>query len=499
MDRTSVTTADWPVVLTIHGIRTTGDWQRELTDVLTRHGFRHVPLGFGFFGALSLLIPWSRSRKVEWFRGIYSEKFASAKHPPSVVAHSFGSYIVANAMLKYDDICFDKVILCGSIVSRAYPWTKILVGRAQAYRVLNEAGGRDLWARLVEWVVSDAGASGVGGFLDLADGQVVQLIHERHEHSDYFHRRNFEQRWIPFLKGGPVAKVSPAGGTGINFRFLFTSCVLLLLVSLSIWLSTGHRSMGDLRSLVGPFTAGDTQRRGSDVPGESASGELTPPQSPPAMPAATAATQAAAPDQTFAAGAIDEAAFEEAAILEVKRRDRIGRWFAHLQGQWVQAGDLPQVVDTQQLNRCVRQRNTRTVLVFHSVDESKGVVSAKWEQHTIAVHRLQSLRNGPQPFDQASVERKECLGRQPTNPARRVFEEEGRFVAGALGDIDTPSVATLEIEDCAMDGQECPAAMFGERSIQPLEVIGGTRLRLGELIFARQVDPSSSDSRNTHD
>ena len=160
---------------------------------------------------------------------------------------------------------------------------------------------------------------------------------------------------------------------------------------------------------------------------------------------------------------------------------------------------MPQVVDTEQLSQCVRKRNTRTFLVFHSVDESTGVVSAKWEQYTSAEHRLQSLRNGPQPFDQASVERKKCLGRRPTNPARRVFEEAGRFVVGAVGDMDTPSVATLEIEDCTMDGQECPAAMFGERSIQPLEVIGGTRLRLGELIFARQMDPSSSDSRNTGD
>ncbi len=222
MERLSDKVSDWPVVITIHGIRTTGDWQRELTDVLTQHGFRHVPLGFGFFKAVSLLMPWSRARKVEWFRRVYSDMFATTQRLPSVVAHSFGSYIVTKAMLKYDDIRFDKMILCGSIVSRKYPWSKVLTQRGQAKAVLNEAGGRDIWAGVVEWLVSDAGSSGVSGFEDTADGRLTQLIHERYEHSDYFYRQNFENRWVPFLSGYAVQKVTPIGRSSINWKFRLT-------------------------------------------------------------------------------------------------------------------------------------------------------------------------------------------------------------------------------------------------------------------------------------
>lgn len=227
MERRGEKPSDWPVVITIHGIRTTGDWQREFTDVLTQHGFRHIPLGFGFFKAVSLLMPWSRARKVEWFRRIYSDKFATAERLPSVVAHSFGSYIVTKAMLKYDDIRFEKMILCGSIVSRKYPWSKMLLERGQAKSVLNEAGGRDMWAGIVEWVVPDAGSSGVSGFEDLADGRLTQIIHERHEHSDYFYRQNFEKRWVPFLNGHKVEPVIAIGRNSANWKFRLTATLVI--------------------------------------------------------------------------------------------------------------------------------------------------------------------------------------------------------------------------------------------------------------------------------
>jgi hypothetical protein len=55
-------------VLTLHGIRTRGTWQKELVPALNGAGFNTVPLAYGFFWALALLIPRLRARKVEWFR-----------------------------------------------------------------------------------------------------------------------------------------------------------------------------------------------------------------------------------------------------------------------------------------------------------------------------------------------------------------------------------------------------------------------------------------------
>ena len=189
-----------PLVLSIHGIRTTGQWQDELAESLDDAGFRHRPMNFGFFRAASLLLPWARQGKVDWFLKEIEKKMDADGTPPSIIAHSFGTYILTKALEKQSLLRFDRIILCGSIVRCGYPWSTIVEGKQVNY-VLNEAGGKDFWCGLVGWVVSDAGPSGVEGFDEDADGRILQLRHALHRHSDYFSELNYRKRWIPFLKG----------------------------------------------------------------------------------------------------------------------------------------------------------------------------------------------------------------------------------------------------------------------------------------------------------
>jgi hypothetical protein len=219
----------YPVVITIHGIRTTGKWQKELTDELFLEGYRHFPIDFGFFTAIQLLMPWSRAKKVEWFRNEYNKICEKTDGKKSIIAHSFGSYIVTEALSKYCDITFDRVILCGSIVRRDYPWGDIICKRKQVNYVLNEAGGRDTWSVIAEWVISNAGASGVYGFTDIANGSVVQLFHDQYNHSDYFYSLNYRGRWIPFLNGKNPQPVHAVKTSKVNWKFIITSVVFLCL------------------------------------------------------------------------------------------------------------------------------------------------------------------------------------------------------------------------------------------------------------------------------
>jgi hypothetical protein len=61
-------TAQQPIVLSIHGIRTTGAWQKSITPILAEAGFVHYPYDYGFFFVLKMLFPWIRSRMVVAFR-----------------------------------------------------------------------------------------------------------------------------------------------------------------------------------------------------------------------------------------------------------------------------------------------------------------------------------------------------------------------------------------------------------------------------------------------
>jgi serine/threonine-protein kinase len=195
-------------VAALHGIRTQAAWQRAFSEVATHGGMAaHVDRwNFGYFSVLRFLMPWARLAKVRWFRETYQREFreaaagasstGAASDRPSIVAHSFGTYILGNALLRYPYLRFDKVLLCGSILPCDFPWAALLE-RGQVQAVRNEFGRHDVWTRAVAWFVPGTGPSGLRGF----DAVHARLEQERFEfeHSEYFERGHMEIRWIPFL------------------------------------------------------------------------------------------------------------------------------------------------------------------------------------------------------------------------------------------------------------------------------------------------------------
>jgi serine/threonine protein kinase len=200
-------------VVALHGIRTYAGWQRALSEVADEASWRcrSDRWNFGYFSAVRFFQPWSRSAKVEWFRRTYREEFSlgvdSGAELPSIVAHSFGTYILGNALLRYPYLRFNKVLVCGSILPVDFPWAALL-DSGQVQSVRNEYGARDFWTGLVEHFIPGTGASGRIGF-KLGHPRLEQ---ERFEfsHSEYFERSHMEGRWIPFLSRAE-AFVAPRG------------------------------------------------------------------------------------------------------------------------------------------------------------------------------------------------------------------------------------------------------------------------------------------------
>jgi Calcineurin-like phosphoesterase len=221
------------VVVVLHGIRTRGTWQKSLAPRLAREGFIPELLDYGWFSGLLFLIPSLRRRKIDWLRGELERiQAAYSNIAPSAIAHSFGSYLICRVMQIYAPmIRFDTVILCGSIVQRDFPWSKIF-DEGLVRRVLNDQGKRDHWAGHVQEVVNDAGPSGKEGFLDNASGRVIELSHPEWGHSDFFFDTNFTKRWIPFLKGSVVKEVYLPPSTHVprGLRFLVLAILIVILV-----------------------------------------------------------------------------------------------------------------------------------------------------------------------------------------------------------------------------------------------------------------------------
>lgn len=185
-------------VMSLHGIRTRGVWQKDLVPVLARQGLVPWALDYGNFGAGKFLRKGARLKKVTWLRSEYERVTAEGKvNRPSIIAHSFGTYLVAALLIKYPELIFDKIILTGSIVDRDFDWPSLL-SKGQINLVRNDYGSLDKVPRLATWVAGDTGDSGRLGFTKKHERLIEQKF-PKHGHSDYFHRQHFVEYWIPTL------------------------------------------------------------------------------------------------------------------------------------------------------------------------------------------------------------------------------------------------------------------------------------------------------------
>ena len=237
------------VICPLHGIRTLAVWQKGLSDLAASCGWvcRLDRWSYGRFSLLAFFTPWSREAKLGWLRRQYDAETHDRRlliekgQAPSVVAHSFGTYILGYTLLRFDFIRFNKVILCGSILPRDFPWDK-LIERGQVQAVRNEFGVRDPWVIWVRWFVRGTGPSGASGFA---------YTHERFEqeefdfnHGDYFGIDHMEDRWIPFLNkpleeiprsdvGGRIPRPRTSAPWGL-YGLALTALLVVVLIRL-LW------------------------------------------------------------------------------------------------------------------------------------------------------------------------------------------------------------------------------------------------------------------------
>jgi serine/threonine-protein kinase len=192
------------MVVTLHGIRTHARWQRAFSEVAAEANLRCLldRWNFGYFSVFRFIFPWSRATRISWFRRTYQEEFPELMRTtadtelPSIVAHSFGTYILGHALLRYPYLRFDRVVLCGSILPADFPWASI-IGRGQVQAVRNEYGAQDFWTHYVDRFVPRTGPSGIFGFHDA--GSRVEQEKFDFSHSEYFERSHMQSRWLPFL------------------------------------------------------------------------------------------------------------------------------------------------------------------------------------------------------------------------------------------------------------------------------------------------------------
>ena len=199
MPSSSVCSPD--VVLLVHGIRTHAHWFPPVRDILQENGFIVSFSNYGKYDLARFLMPVNYFRK-QTQTNLHRQIRATQQRYPnselSIIAHSFGTYLVANVLRQEFDLHLRRVIFVGSVVRYDFPFANFATRFTGD--ILNDVGTHDPWPALAESVTTGYGSTGTYGF---KRPHVFDAWNST-THSEMLSQKHCSQRWIPFLKDGTL-------------------------------------------------------------------------------------------------------------------------------------------------------------------------------------------------------------------------------------------------------------------------------------------------------
>lgn len=190
------------VVISVRGIRDFGRWQQTLGDAVKQAdaSIEYVPYDTGWFDVVSFSIPFARQWVVTRFRDWLCDNTRDGDRL-DIVAHSFGTFIVARALLKAppdSPLRVRNLILCGSVLPERFRWGRLLRDRVD--RVINECGIRDVPLIASQMFVYGTGMAGKVGFPGGNNDRFCNRYYD-FGHGGYFLGGFMERSWVPILAG----------------------------------------------------------------------------------------------------------------------------------------------------------------------------------------------------------------------------------------------------------------------------------------------------------
>lgn len=190
--------------LTVHGIRTFGEWQDRLRGIVHAK-YAAIPFHnykYGYFSSISFSVPILRDREVKRLANHLLQLFDGSEGARFVIyCHSFGTYLVANALKllvsQGYQVPVDTVCLAGSVLPSRYDWGFLF--RSANTRIVNDCADKDFVLWCSELIVYGTGMAGKTGFYGISNRRLINRFH-RGGHSSYFEGDQFLSAcWMPML------------------------------------------------------------------------------------------------------------------------------------------------------------------------------------------------------------------------------------------------------------------------------------------------------------
>jgi O-acetyl-ADP-ribose deacetylase (regulator of RNase III)/pimeloyl-ACP methyl ester carboxylesterase len=232
-------------VILVHGIRTAAGWRVAIGSELKDADRRLTPtcVGYGFFDIFRFLTPvgpWRRAAARTVWKKMNSVFNNSNFDQVSIIAHSFGTWIVGHILENYPEAKFHRVILCGSVLDTEYDWNGVQNKVVAPYfddapnaKIVNECGTKDIWPVFAQFTTWGYGVAGRWGF----QHSLVKDRFHHLDHSGFFQPGFATQYWVPVLNGkvteGVDKDISPSAL--VSILTVLKLPYVLLALALVLW------------------------------------------------------------------------------------------------------------------------------------------------------------------------------------------------------------------------------------------------------------------------
>jgi CheY-like chemotaxis protein len=188
------------VLITLHGIRTYGNWQEKMQkDIRDRSSsFIFFAVKYGFFHIFAFLIPLFRKQILQNIE-FSLEKIINDNHDKNIhiIAHSFGTYLIVKFLESHQfQHKISTLILAGSVLPRHT--FKNLDLSSKVNKIINECGNNDYILLINTLFTPGLGDAGRVGFTTTTGSMMCNRFFKG-GHSLYFNNNFYKTNWFPYL------------------------------------------------------------------------------------------------------------------------------------------------------------------------------------------------------------------------------------------------------------------------------------------------------------
>lgn len=183
-------------VYVIHGIRTNAFWQSVVVEKIKKAGVEAGARNYKRYDTYMFVM--KNIFCHEPLRLVKSDIInLQKKYRVTVIAHSFGTWLIYKLLMTNADIVINDLLLCGSVIPRASSvWRQLKDDKKQITgNIINYCGTKDIWPAMAELLSKDYGATGVVG----AGDPVVTDGFFPLPHSGFLTEEFCQRQWVPAI------------------------------------------------------------------------------------------------------------------------------------------------------------------------------------------------------------------------------------------------------------------------------------------------------------